>query len=348
MKQQNRTQVSKGAWITSLVVFCVLLVFLAIACVSSAKDTLARRQSTVSLPPVTDASEPPQSPPAVSVPPENAVSGPELSADSSQTSTESGEPSESDPIVIEPVFRTLLKEETVLGSYQQNGVNLRVSKIVREELNMFVCEFFLDSPDLLHTAFAGGKITGRQYTSKIARSVNAVLAVNGDFCGYRSNGIIIREGEIVRDVPADWDLLYVDRDGNLQYGISSAFDAEELIANGARQSWCFGPVLVANGQKIAEMNSPGLSLRHREPRTAIGQLGDLHYLLFVVDAIRTDNNVIGGMTFSTLADMLVELGCVTAYNLDGGGSTTLYFNGEIINEPCVNGERAVSDIIYLR
>ena len=340
MKQQQRTQVSRGAWITSLAVFCVLLVFLAIACVSSAKDTLAQ-QTVVPPPPVV--SVPPESPPAISLPPESLSPGSESSADSSQTSGET-----SVPPVDEPVFRTPFVDETILGTYRQNGVNLRVSQLAREEQNMFVCEFFLDSPELLRTALAGGKITGRQYTSKIARSVGAVLAVNGDFCGYRTNGIIIREGEVLRDSPADWDLLYIDRDGDLRYGVSDAFDAEQLAADGVRQSWCFGPLLVADGKKVEEMNRPGLSPRQREPRTAIGQLGPLHYLLFVVDAVRADNEVIGGMTFSTLADTLVELGCVTAYNLDGGGSTTLYFNGEVINEPCVNGERPVSDIIYLR
>ncbi len=336
MNQQKRTQVSRGAWITSLAAFCVLLVFLAIACVSSAKDTLAR-QPVAPEPPVVSA--PSQAPPAVLLPSESPVSGSEPSQTSGDTSA---------PVVEEQVFRTPLAGETVLGSYRQNGVNLRVSQIAREEQNMFVCEFFLDSPELLHTALAGGKITGRQYTSKIARSVGAVLAVNGDFCGYRTNGIIIREGEVLRDSFADWDLLYIDRDGDLRYGVSGDFDAEQLAADGVLQSWCFGPLLVADGQKVAEMNRPGLSPRQREPRTAIGQLGPLHYLLFVVDAVRADNEVIGGMTFSTLADTLVELGCVTAYNLDGGGSTTLYFNGEVINRPCVNGERAVSDIIYLR
>ncbi len=340
MKPQKRTQVSRGAWMTSLAVFCVLLVFLAIACVSSAKDTLA--QQPVALPPPV-VSVPPQSSPAVSLPPESSSPGAEPSVGPTLTSDETSEPA-----VAEPEFRTPLAGETVLGSYRQNGVNLRVSQITREELKMFVCEFFLDSPELLHTALAGGKITGRQYTSKIARSVGAVLAVNGDFCGYRTNGIIIREGEVLRDSPADWDLLYIDRDGDLRYGVSDSFDADRLVADGVRQSWCFGPLLVADGKKVEEMNRPGLSASHREPRTAIGQLGPLHYLLFVVDAIRDDDQVIGGMSFSTLADTLVELGCVTAYNLDGGGSTTLYFNGEVINEPCVNGERPVSDIIYLQ
>ena len=72
----------------------------------------------------------------------------------------------------------------------------------------------------------------------------------------------------------------------------------------------------------------------REPRTAIGQLGPLHYLILVVDG-RQDASQ--GMLFSELQDTFVSYGVISAYNLDGGGSSTLYYNGEVINSPCVEG-----------
>ena len=88
-----------------------------------------------------------------------------------------------------------------------------------------------------------------------------------------------------------------------------------------------------------------LSHRVREPRTAIGQLGPLHYLILVVDG-RQDASQ--GMLFSELQDTFVSYGVISAYNLDGGGSSTLYYNGEVINSPCVEGERKVSDIIFFK
>ena len=58
-----------------------------------------------------------------------------------------------------------------------------------------------------------------------------------------------------------------------------------------------------------------------------------------------------GLSLSQLAEFMKCLGVVSAYNLDGGGSSTMYFNGEIINNPTTNGrsikERSVSDIVYI-
>lgn len=347
MKKGSRgelTQVSRAALSVSLTAFCVLLVFTAFFCASSAKGTLAQQNGAFP-------SRPPSvAPPAVTDPAGAEASGlPKPPESSVSIAGESSSGAESmPPTAEENTFRALYADEHVIGAYRQNGVDLRISKVERGELHLFVCEFYLDSPQLLRTAFAGGRITGRQYTSEIAQSVGAAFAVNGDFCGYRSNGIIIRNGTVIRDRGADWDLLYLDKNGDLQTGISDDFQADALVADGALQSWCFGPTLVKDFRKIEEMNRPGLSSWAREPRTAIGQVDELHYILLVADAVRTDDGTVGGLTFSELADEFVALGCKTAYNLDGGGSTTLYFNGEVINRPCVNGERRVSDIIYLQ
>ena len=130
----------------------------------------------------------------------------------------------------------------------------------------------------------------------------------------------------------------------------SAVDAKTLVSNGAFQSWSFGPALVKDGRTLTkdEFVTPGLSRSAREPRTAIGQVGKLHYIILVADAVRTGKSTVGGMTFSDLAQTMASLGCKNAYNLDGGGSTTLYYKGKVINEPCVNGERNISDIIYFK
>ena len=73
----------------------------------------------------------------------------------------------------------------------------------------------------------------------------------------------------------------------------------------------------------------------------------LHYM-FVVSDGRTDESA--GLSLSQLAEFMQGLGVVTAYNLDGGGSSTMYFNGEVINNPTTSGrsikERSVSDIVY--
>ena len=246
--------------------------------------------------------------------------------------------------------RELGPDEKMYDRYVTSHLSIIISKVEKGDLKYFICDIRIDSPRTFHTAFAGSKITGRAYTSKIASQVGAVFAVNGDFCGFRTSGIIIREGALYRNKGSDWDLCYLDKNGDMVLTKHSSVDAKSLVSNGAYQSWSFGPALVKNGRALTkdEFVTPGLSRSAREPRTAIGQVGKLHYIILVVDAVRSGGSTIGGMTFSDLAQTMASLGCKNAYNLDGGGSTTLYYKGKVINEPCINGERNISDIIYFK
>ena len=83
-------------------------------------------------------------------------------------------------------------------------------------------------------------------------------------------------------------------------------------------------------------------------RPAIGRIDDLHYVFVTVDG-RTEKS--RGLTVYELADFLESLGVTVAYNLDGGGSATMYFNGRVVNQPTYKGkeieERKVSDIVYI-
>lgn len=84
------------------------------------------------------------------------------------------------------------------------------------------------------------------------------------------------------------------------------------------------------------------------PRTAIGYLGDNHYVFVVADGRTSESE---GLSLLELADFMQSLGVEQAYNLDGGGSSTMYYQGQVINNPTTNGseigEREVSDILYI-
>ena len=216
----------------------------------------------------------------------------------------------------------------------------------------------LYSAEDFHTAFADGKISGRADTSETAKSVGAGFAVNGDFCGYRQTGIIIREGKLYRNEKADgWDLCCMDKNGDLITSKNNEEDGAALLNDGVLQSWCFGPTLVKDHKALSndEFCTPDLSKKDwaRESRTAIGQIDTLHYIIIVADSKRVSNELggwttLGGMNFDELAAVFEALGCKTAYNLDGGGSTALYLNGEIVNKPCMGTEKQISDIIYIK
>ena len=123
---------------------------------------------------------------------------------------------------------------------------------------------------------------------------------------------------------------------------------EELLEKGAYNVLSFGPALVENGNISVDENEEVGKAMSSNPRTAIGIIDENHYVLVVSDG-RTNDSV--GLSLYELAQFMQKLGSVTAYNLDGGGSSTMYFNGNIVNNPTTNGnkisERSISDIVYV-
>ena len=187
-------------------------------------------------------------------------------------------------------------------------------------------------------------------TSTTAQSVNAVLAVNGDYYGARDAGYVIRNGQLLRSdsQDANQEDLVIYQDGSFEIIREGDITAQELLNKGAVQVLSFGPALIENSQVAVDSSDEVGKAMASNPRTAIGIIDDKHYVLVVSDG-RTNESK--GLSLKELADFMKELKVTTAYNLDGGGSSTMYFNGQIINKPTTNGhnieEREVSDIVYL-
>ncbi len=144
-------------------------------------------------------------------------------------------------------------------------------------------------------------------------------------------------------------LLVVDAAGNMSAMTDRSgkqgLVADQLMRANTWQTFEFGPVLVENGQ-AAEL--PGkfyvnCNDGYNEPRTAVGQIGPLHYMVIVVDGRREGYST--GCSIPKLQQLFLEEGVQFAFNLDGGGSTTLYFLGKVINMPSGGKERSVSDIL---
>lgn len=138
-------------------------------------------------------------------------------------------------------------------------------------------------------------------------------------------------------------------DGRCETFLSKDISAQQLMDNGVIKMLSFGPALVENGVVTVQESDPDdlETIAGRNPRTAIGMIEPLHYVFVVVDG-RTREST--GYTFYELANVMLDYGCIEAYNLDGGGSSTLYFNGNVINTPTDGitvGEREVSDIVYI-
>lgn len=236
-------------------------------------------------------------------------------------------------------------------SYQDENIQITLSEYEEYDTAIYVADIQLSDASYLQTALAQG-LYGKNVTaetSETAESVDAILAINGDYYGSQERGYVLRNGVLYRSAAeSDQEDLVIYEDGSFEIINESEVSAEELLENGAVQILSFGPALISNGSIAVTENEEVGKAKASNPRTAIGIIDDLHYV-FVVSDGRTDESE--GLTLYQLAEFMETLGVDTAYNLDGGGSSTIYFNGQVVNNPTTTGnsikEREVSDIVYI-
>ena len=265
-------------------------------------------------------------------------------------------PSDSDPALESSETdsgNTLTEPVITDSSYDDGSISIRISTMRRLDTDIYIADITVDDPDCLRTALAGNAF-GRNLTdttSSIAREHNAILAINGDYYGFRDAGYVMRGGYLYRELAANdqnQEDLVILEDGTLQILAEVDYTAQEMQEMGARDIFSFGPGLIIDGQISVREGEEVDRAQVTNPRTAIGVLSPLHYI-FVVSDGRTDESV--GLSLLELAQLMQDLGCTLAYNLDGGGSSTIWFNGKVLNRPTTFGdkisERKVSDIIYI-
>ncbi len=236
--------------------------------------------------------------------------------------------------------------------YETEKLSVAIEQKKKDGMTYFVCDIQLSDVSQLRTAFAGDDFRSGIYeaVSDIAGRYSPVLAINADFCRYHRDGVIIRNGELLRKQNIRrHHLLVVDENGDFS-ALTDRSGKQGLVANQLEQdnTWQtfeFGPVLVENGEAADLPESFYVNCHdgYYEPRTAIGQLGPLHYIVIVVDGRREGYST--GASMPQLQQLFLDEGAQFAFNLDGGGSTTLYFLGEVINMPSGGKERSVSDVI---
>ncbi len=239
------------------------------------------------------------------------------------------------------------------NTYTSENVKITISEKTIEDTKVYIADVIISDPSSLMAGLAnntfGRNIT--QTTSQIAQSQGAVLAINGDYYGFRNSGYVMRNMYLYRDTPSsdsEAEDLVIYEDGTMEIVKESEVSAKELQANGATQIYSFGPGLVSNGEITVSKGDEVGRAKASNPRTAIGMIEKGHYV-FVVSDGRSDESE--GLSLSQLASVMKDLDCSVAYNLDGGGSSTMWFNGKVINNPTSNGnkvkERSVSDIVYI-
>lgn len=235
--------------------------------------------------------------------------------------------------------------------YHDDQIDIVLTTMRVENTTVYVADVQIADISLLKTALAGNTYARNltETTSVQAANAGAILAINGDYYGAQERGYVLRNGVLYRaSAQSGTDALVIGADGNFRIITEGETSADTLVREGAWQVLTFGPALINGGQVTVRSSDEVGRAMTSNPRTAIGQISEGHYLLVVSDG-RTKEST--GLSLRQLAELMQSLGAQIAYNLDGGGSSTMVFQGRIVNSPTTNGrsirERSVSDIVYI-
>ena len=237
-------------------------------------------------------------------------------------------------------------------SYSDDNISVTLTEKTVNNTQVYIADVTVSSAEYLKTALAnntyGNNVTAK--TSETAANNKAILAVNGDYYGANSIGYVIRNGVVYRDTvreDASNGDLAIYKDGSFKIIYENEISADQLVEDGVVNLLAFGPALVENSEIVVDTKSEVGQSMASNPRTAIGIIDENHYIIIVSDGRTSESQ---GLSLYEMAEVMKSYGVKTAYNLDGGGSSTMYFNGQVINKPTTNGnisERAVSDIVYI-
>jgi exopolysaccharide biosynthesis protein len=242
--------------------------------------------------------------------------------------------------------------------YTSDTAKISIEKVVtgsgNAQVTYFVADVTVSDATIVRSAFANDQFGENIIAnpSDIAADAGAVLAINGDYYGFRTTGIVIRNGVKFRDKGARQGIAFY-ADGSAKIYDETTTNADELLAAGAWNTLSFGPALVDGGKILTgidtvevDTNFGNHSVQGQQPRTAIGLIDDNHLLFVVVDGRSTGYS--RGVTMTELAQIFTDREAELAYNLDGGGSSAMVFNSKLINNPLGKGqERGTSDILYV-
>ena len=296
-----------------------------------------------------------QAVPAVSaVPAENTAAPAATPGGSSETAAEDAAEAETSPAENETQterfheqFRAAVQRTD--DSYRGPGTAVTVTKHENTEKNFvyFVADIYIKDPADFVACFSPDFATA--LPEKIAKENSAIIAMNGDFFLNIHDGFAVRNGTVYQREEGTLDICVLYADGRMQTFEAGSYDVEEILREGPRQVWQFGPALLDESGQARENFHVSRNIFTENPRSALGYFEPGHYCFVVVDGRQPYYSA--GADMDALAAIFEEMGCVCAYNLDGGASTYLIFDGEVVNHPAggLGGvRRQVSDMLGIR
>ena len=230
------------------------------------------------------------------------------------------------------------------NSYTSPDIAITVTRETLDRTTYYLADIYVRDITCFQSALARDTYGSgfRDSITDMALLNNALLAINGDYYGNTSEGVVIRNGVIYRANKTDCDVCVLYYDGTMRVMPGDSFSVEEAVAQGAWQAWTFGPALLDTDGSVLTSFASTNRIISANPRTAIGYYEPGHYCMVVVDG-RGES---AGITLPDLSRLFNDLGCTAAYNLDGGNSSIMVWNNTVINDPS-GGGRESSDALLI-
>ncbi len=260
------------------------------------------------------------------------------------------------PAVFEDVAGRFLAvgETPVIGdmSYKSDSLSIEISLVRENRSDVYIADIWVKDLGLLRRGFGGGRYRGKmQKIPVIAKNEGAILALTGDNGHNFGKGVVFANGKMLQkktNNKRDVCVIYMDGRMEVFKGRTLTADKIKELDGKVWQSFLFGPGLLdEEGHALTEFSTTGVNPAN--PRAVIGYYEPGHYCLVQIDGRGTTSAISGknvGMKMAELAAYMESLGCKAAYNLDGGQSALMWFNGKVISTP-YKGGRGVGDIVYL-
>ena len=235
------------------------------------------------------------------------------------------------------------------NSYTSPEVSITIDTVVvgegYDKITYYVADIYVASLDNFVTRTAHGQMSyfDTQPPLEMAAEANAILAISGDFLTYQKSGLLIRNGEVyVSD--RNYSICALYPDGTMETHDRGSYQIEDILAKNPLQVWSFGPVLLDENGDVRDRYDISDAVSYPNPRSAIGYYEPGHYCFVIVDGRQKGHSK--GMRIPELAQVFKDLGCPVAYNLDGGGTAIMVFDGKVHSRQS-NGGRDLGDMLVI-
>ncbi|MDO5134976.1 MAG: phosphodiester glycosidase family protein [Eubacteriales bacterium] len=227
-------------------------------------------------------------------------------------------------------------------TYKTATLSIDLQEQSTHGVSYWVAHIKTANPSQLRSALSYGTYGGkRQTTSSAVSSNGGVIGVNGSAFSYKDGkpsplGMCIKNGILYGDYETSYSVMAVNREGVI-YTPQQGLKGKDLLSAGVKDTYNFGPILIKDGKP----QPAWAETAKYYPRTAVGMVAPNDYVLLV-----TNTGSYSGLNHWDMVKIFQSYDCQYAYNLDGGGSSTLYYNGKVMNKLINNEQRPCGDFLY--